>query len=175
MITTLLLNVYKITNENIGDMRKKNPTDRFLESLLPTYCIRTDTHKIDYTASYLQFVGFFENEKKEEYWMFDIQGADSILYEEINQCGIGELLSDYDLSKIFEKISYNTYEDMGHSIPKTCHIFVELDYVSSFDYYSGGYEYDMDVYIRGYLSDDLKIIDIYNDEKNVVEETPKVS
>jgi hypothetical protein len=164
MITVLLLNVYKITGDNIGDMRKKNPTDRFLQSLLPDYCLRDKDdkypNKINYSDGYFQFVESGE----QEYWMFNVVGADDILQEEISQTGIDILLEGYDLSKIFEKVRYNTYDDMGKSIPRTCHLFIELDYRSSYDYYNGGYECDMYTYIKGYLGENGKIVELPQEE-----------
>lgn len=165
MITTLLLNVYKFTGKDIGDLRKKNPTDRFLETILPRYVIRLDKDagggNIDNTYSYLQFV----DDGDEEFWMFDIQGADSILEEEINQGGLEELLEGYDLRKIFEKVPHTDYESYKRSIPFTTTLFVELDYQSSYDYYSGGTEYDMYPYLRGYLSSDMKVIELEDIKK----------
>lgn len=164
MITTLLLNVYKFKGKDIGDLRKKNPTDRFLETILPRYVIRIDRDagagNIDYSYGYLQFVDGGD----EEFWMFDIQGSDSILDEEINQGGLEDLLKEYDLRKIFEKVSYTDYDSYRRSIPTTTTLFIELDYQSSYDYYNGATEYDMYPYLKGYLSSDMKVIELKEED-----------
>lgn len=172
MITTLLLNVYKFKGKDIGDLRKKNPTDRFLETILPKYVLRSDNDpgagNIDWSYGYLQFV----DDGDEEFWMFDIQGADCILQEEISYGGLEELLEGFDLRKIFKNVSYINYDDFHKTIPYTTTIFIELDYQTSYDYYNGGTECDMYPYIRGYLSSDMKVIEL-KDEDIYKEKTQK--
>ena len=141
MRTVLLLNVYKFTGNDLGDLKKRNLTEDFFLRMLPEYCIRTDNHKINYTENYFQFT---EN-GEENYWLFNIVGSDDILTEEISNVGIAEVLQDYDLSEIFENISYNTYENFGRNIPTTSHIIVDIEYTGGYNAWTGDNDFDINI------------------------------
>jgi len=66
MRTVLLLNVYKLTGNDLGDLKRKNLSEQH-------YCIRIDNHKIDYTENYLQWT----ESGDEVFWLFDQIGSDS--------------------------------------------------------------------------------------------------
>lgn len=144
MRTVLLLNVYKLTGNDLGDLKRKNLSEQHVLSLLPDYCIRIDNHKIDYTESYLQWT----ESGDDIFWLFNQIGADNLLDEEISNCGITEFFQDYDLIKIFEKSSFNTYEDMGKRIPDTCHIIVDLSYIGGYNAWTGDSDFDIEIGVK---------------------------
>ena len=140
----------KLSGEKLGELKNKNTNPDHFMSLLPRYCLRKDTGYVDYTDHYLQWV----EDGREEYVMFDVVGADTILQFEIDNGGLEETLRGFDLRNIFEHIDVCTNNNFRMIVPPSGHIV--LDFIHHGDYD----DYELEVKLVGYLDNDrmLKII-----------------
>jgi hypothetical protein len=99
------------------------------------------------------------HDEAEKRFYFNLQTLDNQLFNEISACGAKNLFEDLDFSEILSKFVPLTEADMEkHVMPVVEYIIVELTYISSYDYYSGGYDYELDVAITGYLDKQLNPI-----------------
>lgn len=152
--TLLALDLIEITGDEIGkhfSSRKKQ---------LPDYCIRNDNGEITQTENYLQFV----SEGEEKYLLFNYFTADSILDEEIQNCGLEDLLKNIDLRPyVSEFKNLIKYEDYGKALSTSNYLVIDLIYTGG-SYYEP-YDYDMDVEVVGVLDSKLTLKEIPYEEK----------
>src|SRR5688572_10506839 len=92
----LEIQLFKFTGDEIGVMRKKNPTDRYLEDILPKYCIKPDGKAI-VSSGWLQFI----DSGQEFYYGFRIIGTEGWLANEIENIGFESLISEFDIDLSF--------------------------------------------------------------------------
>lgn len=155
-----ITNFYEISSNYIYKLREKNPKPENIFSNLPRYTINKNenaNNKIIEAEYYLQFVGCSEDEK-EKYLMFDFETIDSLLSNEISNCGYDNFFEDVDFSKILSKFKPYTEDDLMHFVlPNTNYIVIELEYFSSYSY-DGGWDTDMNIDIIGYLNDNMELI-----------------
>lgn len=155
-----ITNFYEISAKYIFELREKNPKPENVFSNLPRYTINKNenaNNKIIEAEYYLQFVGCSEDEK-EKYLMFDFETIDSLLSNEISNCGYDNFFEDVDFSKILSKFKPYTEDDLMHFVLlKTNYIVIELEYFSSYCY-DGGWDTDMNIDIIGYLNNNMELI-----------------
>lgn len=135
----VIINLYKITGDEIGELKRKQNVSKFAYKFLPEYCLRSDNGKIDYTEYYLQFIDSGE----EEYFLFNVDYIEQPLAEEVSAVGINNVL-DFDFS-FLKKCAAMSYEDMNNTLPKSTGIVFELEYIG------GGEDFDLNVSIVGML------------------------
>lgn len=82
--------------------------------------------------------------------------ADVFLEEEIANAGIVDLFEKYDWRPIVDKLE----KEKWPKIPDTQRVIVDCIWHCSYDHYSGGYEYDGEVEVIGYMNNKLEIIKI---------------
>jgi hypothetical protein len=157
-----ITNFYEISSNYIYMLREKSHRPENVFSNLPKYTINTnkDAHnQIIDTEYFLQFVGTFKEEETSKYLMFDFVTSDSLLAEEISNCGYDEFLKDFDFKEILSKFKYYNEEDFTHfTLPNTNYIVIELEYFSSEDYVNGGWDTDMNINLVGYLNNKMELI-----------------
>ncbi|MCK9415844.1 hypothetical protein M0Q97_04220 [Candidatus Dojkabacteria bacterium] len=155
-----ITNFYEISAKFIYELREKHPKPENVFPNLPSYTINKnkDAHNSIIDAScYMQFVGCFKDEE-DKYLMFDFKTIDSLLKEEISNCGYDEFFKDVDFSEILSKFKPYTEYDLNHFVlPDTNYIVIELEYISSYDH-DGGWDTDMNINIIGYLNNNMELI-----------------
>jgi hypothetical protein len=152
--------VVKATGNDIGEMKTENHQFRYKGSSLPTWCLNIKTGTLQYTESYLQFV----NSGDEEYILFDVIYSDSLISEEISNMGLDDLIEKYDYRKIFSNFKIRAFKDAWKHINSYIRVVYSLHYYGSYDYYSGGTEWDVDIDIIGYFDEELKLIELKDNE-----------
>lgn len=134
------INVVKVTAEDITELHKDNPIGfRTIQKFLPEWVL-TDHKNIQHSGYYLQFVG--EGFEGREFICFDVQFSDDLLQEEMSTIGTDDFLEGaYELIKSIEPIPFKDY---NRSLGNTKYLLVELQYTGGYDWYSGGYDCDVE-------------------------------
>ena len=158
-----ILNVefYEISENYIRELRNNYQNPKMVFSILPSYTINknkdanNDLIEADY---YLQFIGLSKETTDEKYIFVNLFTSDSLLDYEIRQSGLTDLFKGIDFEKILSVFTPRTDDEIKrHSIPSSDYLVVELNYIKSQDYYSGGWECDLDIDIIGYLNKKMEI------------------
>ena len=168
--TLLAVEPYRITANQLGELKKNTNSRPYYEKNLPEYCFRKDNNLVNESNSYLQFV----YNGDETYIVFDIKTADKLLQEEINEGGFegkyGLLRyghDNYNEKALFHIITnhfkIDSFKNYNWSYPVAQYIVVELEY------FGGTYEYpydtDLNIIIMGHLNDNLQFIKYKENEK----------
>lgn len=154
--------LYEIRERFIYELREKQHNSQDVFDYLPEFTInKNETAKKQpiFAKYYHQFVGTLEPKGEgEKYLYFNLKTLDALLQEEIDNSGIEDLFGELDFEKILSVFSPHTDENISKFVfPTTNYLVVELTYVTSIDYHSGGYDCDGYVDIIGYLNNDLEI------------------
>lgn len=171
------LNIFQFTSKNIEEIRKLNPSRNFYEEI-PKWIYVPETEVKFFENYYFQFT----SENKESWIMFDIHYKDAYVNEEISHTGEDDFFKEIDLHKIFELIDLNqnynqrisltedsssqsqpyvnSQEIFHKGLPFPTYVIVDIEYVMSTDYYSGGTECDVYYNLVGYLDGEFNLIKI---------------
>jgi hypothetical protein len=153
--------LFEISNKFIYKLREKHKNTDEVFDYIPEFTINTNEGQHNQpirSECFHQFVGIGENEE-EKYLYFDLHTVDSQLDYEISQTGIEDLFKEQDFKKILSKFTPHSDDDLSNFIlPKVYYLIVVLIYETYQDYYNGGWEYDMEVDIIGYLDENFNAI-----------------
>ena len=153
--------VFEISNEFIYKLHQKQHSRQDVFKYLPEYTINThkEAAKQPIRAEHFhQFIGTLKPDNEEKYLYFNLKTLDSVLQEEIDQSGIECLFGQFNFEKMLNNFEPQHGEDIKNFVfPKTNYLVIETTYVTSIDYYSGGYYCDMDIDIIGYLNNKHQI------------------
>jgi len=148
----LTIQLFKFTGDEIGQMRKKQPHDRYLDGWLPTYCLKPDNGVIESTG-WLQFI----DAGKEFFYGFNILRAEGWLDCEIDNLGFETVAKEYGIDLSFLKdICRYGYDDTFHSYPANEHLVFDVSYSTS--YTDCGQETDCDIELIGYLNEEKELV-----------------
>lgn len=164
----IALKVHKFTREQIvlerQSLRKypRYASEKF-ESLFPAHCISNNdaTEAIVHPEYHFQFMdsikGMTADEKKEVFFMFDVDFMDTFLQEEASMGGETELLETIfkplqgNIKKMFEKVAkINTPENRHY--PENTHFVVDVHFRGSDD------DVEADMALEGFLNDHMILI-----------------
>ena len=152
--------IVKISSEYIYDLRSDKKNKDSIFTLLPQYTINKNdgANNCPIPAdAYLQFVGFSKDDfVGQEYLLFDLDVLDEELRSLVDG-NIGDIIEieNIDFEKILKPFNYNTEEDLKKiNFPKSNYIIVEIEHLSSHDYYDG-YDYNYNFSIIGYLDEQM--------------------
>jgi len=85
-----------------------------------------------------------------------IQYSDEYLSEEISTMGVEDIFSGYDWRPILDNIEIK--KQGSRKILDTQKIVCDVILNKSYDHWSGGYEYDSEVIVVGYMKKDLQVV-----------------
>ncbi len=157
------VNLYEISENYIYGLRQahKNPEKVF--DYLPKYTLNRNENANNRPVLadwYLQFAGHIKNpdhSKNEKYLFFDVETLDRTMSEEIAESGLEDLYKDFDFKKILSHFIPHTEDDLSKFVfPKTEYLIAQITFDVSYDYYSGGYDCDVEHDIIGYLNGNLE-------------------
>jgi len=159
-LALLAVDAYIVTSKDVFEMRQIHKTHPF-NQLLP-YTInskavndKANNGLID-ASYYLQFMGTYEDDDYPNQILFDLNTQDDLLHEEVNAVGYDDLFDGIDFKKILDNFSIPMYKDRWKKLGAPIYLIVEMNYMSSYDHYSGATEYDLMVDIVGYLDSNLE-------------------
>lgn len=160
-LALLAIELYEISEKFIYELREKQHESQNVFKYLPEYTInknaRANNRPIPATH-YHQFSGtLIPDDDDTKHLFFNLNTQDSVLSEEISNSGIDDLFSGFNFEKLLSKFTPQTDDDLKKFVfPKTHYLVVELTYITSQDNYSGGYDFDMDIDVVGYLDHNLQ-------------------
>jgi len=160
-LALLAVELYEISEKFVYELNNKQHDSQNVFDHLPEFAINGNetANKQPIPARYYhQFMGQLEPDGDgEKFLFFNLGTQDSVLQEEINNSGYDDLFQDIDFEQVLNNFTPEPQENItGFVIPKTNYLVVELTYITSYDHYSGGYEYDMEIDIVGYLDYNLQ-------------------
>ena len=145
-INTLLgLNVYKISSAYIEKIRELNPQREKFRNNLPKFCVTKD--KITLTEYHFQFT----STGQEQWILFDIEYCHPAIQVEINESDEEYFFREIDLFNFIQRLPFQDEEfyNKCYSIP--VYLIIEITYINSYNYYSGGYECEIEYKILNQL------------------------
>jgi len=148
--------LYEISSIFIYNLRQSHPNPKRVFSLLPEFTLN-GAGNIKITEYYHQFTGF-EDKEDNKFLFFNLYTLDKNLQEEISNAGYENFFpKGLNFGELFSLFKPNEEECITKLMfPKMGYFIVELTYRSS--YGDGGYDYELDVGIYGYLKDDFNVI-----------------
>jgi len=155
-LTILAVEGYFINENEIYDIYQDYKRNTF-NQLFP-YTINNNESKknlID-TSCYLQFVGRFGKDNPKEYLLLNFKTNDNVLLEEISNMGYESLFEHIDFNKIISNFKFDKYKDMWKILKSPYYLIVQMEYIGGYDHYYGGYDYDLEIDIVGYLDSNLE-------------------
>jgi len=151
--------VFEISDKYIMELRQAHRNAEEVFDILPEYTINTNKgvgNKPVLAKYFHQFIGHGDSDEK--YLYFNLQAADNQLDFEIREGSIEDIFEGYDFKELLSHFKPQTDDDIKKYVfPQTNFLVVELTYITSQDYYSGGWETDVEVEIIGYLNPNLEI------------------
>jgi len=151
----LAINLYKFSGDEIGELKKQTYKLSYLSRLLPEYCLN-DKGYITRTDYYLQFIV----SGKEYYYLFDVMYEDQLLGEEISNVSLGSIIEEYDYRPLFNQLKAVPAKNYNMHFGDYQRIVFRLVYTCYEDHYGGGYDWDSEITLEGYLDNNLQIIEI---------------
>lgn len=148
---------YHISENYIAGIREKRYDREKIFQLLPDFTINSNDYNQPILAEYFhQFIGWEKSENPKIFIYFNLKTIDNILQEDIDNAGIEELFKEYDFKEILSVFKPHTDDDIKHLVlPSINYLIIEETYIGGYDYYYGGYEYDIETKIVGYLDSNL--------------------
>jgi hypothetical protein len=150
-----------------NELRKENIWDRF-----PEYTINMNEGANGEPIParyYLQFAGSFEPKEGEEenkYLLFNINPCDIFIDEEFREGGTEYMFEGHDFREILKPflptIPIKDIKSFNYFRAPAQYIIMEITYITNHDYYSGGYDTDVEYEVIGYLDKDLNKV-LYSD------------
>jgi hypothetical protein len=145
--------LHEISENFIAELWKVHNNHKEVFDHLPEYSLRGDGHLCD-AGQYLQFVGQEEVREPQKIIFINIYPVDHQLDYEFGESGIVELFKDINFKALLAKTPFKPEPEENLSkfvFPTTNIMIVELRYLGSYDYYSGGYDWEMQPDIVGFL------------------------
>lgn len=136
--TLLGLNVYELSSDYIEEVRRLNPQREKFRDNIPTYCV---THnEIVICEQYFQFTS-----KSEDNWiLFDLEYIHPILRHEISETSKEQFFDEIGLFEFMKNVPCLSETQYKKSLPIPTYIVIEVTYTNSYDYYSGGYDCEVE-------------------------------
>ena len=164
----LAVEVYEISEKYISSLRLAHRNANEVFDILPEFTINTNegANNEPILAKYFhQFMGYDENDEK-KYLYFNLSTVDNQLDFELNETTAEDLFKEFNFKKMLSNFTPLLDDSLEkYVVAPTNYLVVELTYMLTQDYYSGGWEGDMDVDIIGYLDEKLNVIE-FKDETN---------
>jgi len=152
--------LYEISDKYISELRLAHKNADEVFDILPEYTINTnkEANNQPIVARYFhQFMGYC-NDNSKKYLYFNLHTIDNQLHFEINEGGVENLFEDFDFNEILSNFTPLTDNDLEKVVlAPTNYLVVDLTYMTSQDYYGGGWETEMELDIIGYLDNNLEI------------------
>ena len=155
--TLLGVEIIKVSSKFIFKLRKErvNPESVFDE--LPEYVLNEKHNIITDTRHYLHYVGTNERETETFYYMMNFHTLDRHLDYELNESGIDTFVTALNITRILDKLVVVPETVIcNHGFPTVNYLMVSINVESTYDHYSGGYDYEVDYKLDGYLDKDFK-------------------
>ena len=137
--------LHEISENFIADLWKVHKNHNEVFDHLPEYSLRDDG-KLCRAEEYLQFVGLEEVREPQKIIFINIYPVDHQLDYEIGEYGMVEMFEEINFKALLAKTPFKPEPEENLSrfvFPTTNIMIVELCYTSSYDYWSGGSEYEM--------------------------------
>ena len=159
-LALLAVELYEISERFIYELREKQHVSQDVFKYLPEFTINkndTANNRPIRAEYYHQFVGTLEpTGDGDKYLYFNLRTQDVTLEEEISNSGIEDLFAELNFEELLSKFVPHPDENLSKFVfPHTYYLIVELEYITN-TYPEGGYDYDMNINIIGYLDNNLQ-------------------
>jgi hypothetical protein len=168
-VAIMAIDAYRITDKDIHELyelyhRRENVFNHIFEFSINEN--KGGNNQPIITEYYHQFVGqVIDEDNPKEFICFDVTTNDNLLHEEICQCGVEDLFQGIDFKRMLETSYIEPYETYFKKLGRPQYFLVQIDYMGSYDYHHGGYEYDMEIDVIGYLDANYEKILFENKKK----------
>lgn len=154
----LIITLYEITTDEIQNQLNSDEFNwQNFEQFLPQYVV--DGEKVVQSDNF-EFV----TDKQKLFVMFDIEYTHPLLEYELNEMGVDYFFeycknSFCKLLNFLPKHSFEIFKNRGWtSFPNPTIIMIYLNHYVSYDYYSGGYEGDLDCWVEGFINSENVLV-----------------
>ena len=168
----MMVTLYELSGKEVKEkLLSPDFNEEEFENFFPKYVV--DGEDITETEYFFD-IGFQDTDEDNDtlYLMFDVEYAHPLLEYEFQHTGFQDFFqynqnSLPQLLRSLPKHTSDAHMKRGwQSFPNPIIIIVYMKYYTSYDYYSGGYEGDMDVWIEGYMDKNnnfIKYDDVFKD------------
>ena len=155
--TLLGVEIIKVSSKFIYQLRKQRANPESVFDILPEYVLNEKHNNIQYARYFLQYVGTSETEAETFYYMMNYNTLDSNLDYELNETGKDTFMTQLNITPILDKLVICSESVLSnHGFPTVNYLMVNINIEQNYDYYNGGFEYDVECYLDGYLDKDFK-------------------
>lgn len=155
----VLLNVElaNVSEKTLFKLRSYNLNPEHAFDILPEYTFGNNKNLIE-ARYYHQFTGLHEEDCQDrEYLFMRFMTLDSSLDYEIQNSGIEEVLSGFDLQRYLSVFTPDKADkSLFFNQLKSNYLVLELTHITT--YVPEGYDYDLEIDIVGYLNKNLEFV-----------------
>ena len=174
------LEIYQIESSVIEKIREKDSKygGKNFYNILPKYIFDPKSKKEQIKDNF--YFQFSSGQPDDKWIMFNVVYQDPVIEMEVDGGDIISLLRDADVVKFFEKIDLtknyqnpmdvslydkisdfiNTEIEKRFPIPNRLYLVIDIEYVCSPDYYSGGTDCDTYITLIGWLDGEMNLVKI---------------
>lgn len=157
----IAINLFEISNAFIKTVQTEIKNESWIEEVLPEYVLVDG--EIHNTTDYFDDVEFCIEAIKDDnkkWSMFDVEYTHPIFEYEIDSFGFSEFASEIQLADYLKKIkphSENRFSKNYYHGYSTF-VLIQIDVISHYDYYNGGYECETIMQILGHFDSDFNLV-----------------
>lgn len=149
--------ITKVTNHDLREMYKKADFDERTYDIIPRFVINE--------SGYIEYRDDFIDEKIADdklnttyYHLIKFIPIDEWLVAEYDNDGLDDVLKNIN----FNELIYNLKISKPENIKQMNYLVIRTTTYASYDHWNGGYEYDTENSVLGYLDNDFEMIKIEN-------------
>ena len=147
----------EISENFVAELWKSHKNHNEVFDLLPEYSLREDG-QLCRADEYLQFVGLETVNEPDKMLFINICAIDHQLDHEFGGAGIVEMFEGINFKSFLNKTGFKPDNEENLSkfqFPTTNYMIVELSYLTSYDYYGGDTDCEIEFDIVGFLSENF--------------------
>jgi len=147
--------ITKVNNHDLRKMYRQADFDEYANEIIPRFVVDND--------GFIRFRDDFIDEKIVEddlnttyFNLISFRTIDEHLEIEYSNDGLDETLFKINFNELIDKLKISELE----KIKQMNYLVIESTTCGSYDHWSGGYEYDTENSVIGYLNNDLELVKI---------------
>ena len=149
--------ITKVNNHELREMYKNADFDERTNDIIPRFVIN-DKGYIEYRDDFIDEKIVDDKLNTTYFHLISFMSIDEYLTFEYSENCLDDLLMNINFNEIIDNLKISKLKN----IKQMNYLVIESTTYASYDYWNGGYEYDAENSVLGYLNNDLEIIKIEN-------------
>lgn len=149
--------ITKVNNHELREMYKNADFDERTNDIIPRFVINESGY-IEYRDDFIDEKIVDDKLNTTYYHLITFIPIDEWLVVEYDNDGLNDVLKDINFNEFIGNLKISKLEN----IKQMNYLVIESTTYASYDHWNGGYEYDTDIELIGYLNNNFELIKIEN-------------